>query len=235
MKIQKLIITLISLQGLRSLTSTRIEPTSNEILFKQLGNLIPELSWATVRTKIDISDMFKETEELCRAAMIVDKEYVRMGNKYSSRKTKVNMSPSNLNNIQAYLVTILAEDIHQMCNHNSIRIQEIIEVYNLEKIPKSKVIQQIIPSLIRKARQVVVGSIIAAIGVMTSLVSIFTSNELMNMSSADDTDDELIDNSNNIIKTLQAHENAINRDEAGIKEMKKHIDTLENTISLEKK
>ena len=55
------------------------------------------------------------------------------------------------------------------------------------------------------------------------------------MSSADDTDEELIDNSNNIIKTLQAHENAINRDEAGIKEMKKHIDKLENTISLEKK
>ena len=145
------------------------------------------------------------------------------------------MSPSNLNNIQAYLVTILAEDIHQMCNQNSIRIQEIIEVYNLEKIPKSKSIQQIIPSLIREVRQVVVGSIIAAVGVMTSLVSIFTSNELMNMSSADDTDEELIDKSNNIIKTLQAHENAINRDEAGIKEMKKHIDKLENTISLEKK
>ena len=235
MKIHKLVITLINFQGLKSLTSTRIEPTSNEILFKPLGNLIPELSWATVRTKIDISDMFKETEELCRAAMIVDKEYVKMGRKYTSRKSKVKVSPSNLNNIQAYLVTILAEDIHQMCNQNSIRIQEIIEVYNLEKIPKSKSIQQIIPSLIREKSQVVVGSIIAAVGVMTSLVSIFTSNELMNMSSADDTDEELIDNSNNIIKTLQAHENAINRDEAGIKEMKKHIDKLENTISLEKK
>ena len=89
--------------------------------------------------------------------------------------------------------------------------------------------------MIRKERQVVIGSINAAVGVMTSLVSIFTSNELMNMSSADDTDEELIDNSNNIIKTLQAHENAINRDEAGIKEMKKHIEKLENTISLEKK
>ena len=235
MKMYKTVVLFLSLHGLKILTSTKIEPTSNEILFKPLGNLIPELSWATVRTKIDISDMFKETEELCRAAMIVDKEYVKMGRKYTSRKSKVKVSPSNLNNIQAYLVTILAEDIHQMCTQNSIRIQEIIEVYNLEKIPKSKSIQQIIPSLIREVRQVVVGSIIAAVGVMTSLVSIFTSNELMNMSSADDTDEELIDNSNNIIKTLQAHENAINRDEAGIKEMKKHIDKLENTISLEKK
>ena len=115
MKIHKLIITLISLQGLKSLTQIRIEPTSNEILFKPLGNLIPELSWATVRTKIDITDMFKETEELCRAAIIVDKEYVRMGNKHTSRKTRIKVSPSNINNIQAYLVEILAEDIHQMC------------------------------------------------------------------------------------------------------------------------
>ena len=235
MKLHKLIIILISLQGLKSLTSTKIEPTSNEILFKPLGNLIPELSWATVRTKIDITDMFKETEELCRAAIIVDKEYVRMGNKFTSRKTRIKVSPSNINNIQAYLVEILAEDIHQMCTQNSIRIQEIIDVYNLKKITKSKNIHQIMPTIIREVRQVVVGSIIAAVGVMTSLVSIFTSNELMSMSSADDTDNELIDNSNNIIKTLQSHENAINRDENAIKEMKENIDKLENTISLEKK
>ena len=57
----------------------------------------------------------------------------------------------------------------------------------------------------------------------------------MSMSSADDTDNELIDNSNNIIKTLQSKENAINRDENAIKEMKENIDRLENTISLEKK
>ena len=88
MKIHKLIITLISLQGLRSLTSTRIEPTSNEILFKPLGNLIPELSWATIRTKINITDMFKETEQLCRAAIILDKEYLRMGNKFNGKEVR---------------------------------------------------------------------------------------------------------------------------------------------------
>ena len=44
---------------------------------------------------------------------------------------------------------------------------------------------------------------------MTSLLSIFTSNELMSMSSTIDSDNELIDNSNNIIKTLQSDENAM--------------------------
>ena len=81
MKLHKIILILISLQGLKSLTSTKIEQTTNEILFKPLGNLIPELSWATIRTKIDITDMFKETEQLCRAVLIVDKEYVKMSNK----------------------------------------------------------------------------------------------------------------------------------------------------------
>ena len=130
---------------------------------------------------------------------------------------------------------ILAEDIHQMCIQNSIRIQEIIDVYNIQKIEKPLSITEIVPSIIRKVRQVVIGSIIAAVGVMTSLVSIFTSKELLNMSASDDTDDELIDNSNNIIKTLQAHENAINRNEATLKDIRTKIDNLEKTISSEKK
>ena len=221
--------------GLKYLTTTKIEPTTNEILFKPLGNLIPELSWATIRTRINITDMFKETEELCKAAKIMDKEHIRMGNKFTGGKIKMKVSPSNINNIEAYLAEILAEDIRQMCIQNSVRVQEIIDVYNLKRIQKPKHIQEIFPALIRKARQVVIGSIIAAVGVMTSLVSIFTSNELMSMSSSDDTDDELIDNSNNIIKTLQSHENAIHRDEAAIKEIKDQVEKLEKSISLEKR
>ena len=87
MKIYKIALAISNLPGLKSLKSTKIEPTSKKISFKPLGNLIPELSWATVRIKTDISDMFKETEELCRVAIIVDEEYVRMGSKYTTRKT----------------------------------------------------------------------------------------------------------------------------------------------------
>ena len=60
-------------------------------------------------------------------------------------------------------------------------------------------------TLVRKVRHVVIGSVIAAVGVMTSLVLIFTSKELKNMCISDDTDAELIKNRNNIIKTLQVH------------------------------
>ena len=50
--------------------------------------------------------MLKETQELCKAAITVDKEYINMGNRYTSRKTAIKVSPSNTNNIQAYLVEI---------------------------------------------------------------------------------------------------------------------------------
>ena len=78
MKIYKTVLLFLSLHGLKILTSTKIEPTSNEILFKPLGNLIPYISSATLRTKIDISDMFKQTKELCKAAIIMNKDHVYM-------------------------------------------------------------------------------------------------------------------------------------------------------------
>ena len=56
-----------------------------------------------------------------------------MENKYISRKTKTKISPSNLDNIEAYLVEILAEDINELCAQNSIKIHEIIDVCNLKR------------------------------------------------------------------------------------------------------
>ena len=64
------------------------------------------------------------------------------------------------------------------------------------------------------------GAAIATVGIITSLISIFTSTELINMSSSEDSGDDLIDNNNHIITSLQSHENAINRNEESIKEIK---------------
>ena len=60
MKLSKLLNLSLTIFGLEFLTSTTMEPTTNEILFKPLGNPIPELSWATIRTKINITDMLKK-------------------------------------------------------------------------------------------------------------------------------------------------------------------------------
>ena len=75
-------------------------------------------------------------------------------------------------------------------------------------------------SLVRNIRQIIMGAAIATVGIITSLISIFTSTELINMSSSEDSGDDLIDNNNHIITSLQSHENAINRNEESIKEIK---------------
>ena len=50
---------------------TIINKASNEILFKPLGQLIPELSWATIRIHLNISHTFEETDELCKASYLM--------------------------------------------------------------------------------------------------------------------------------------------------------------------
>ena len=54
---------------------TTIQKAPNGVLFKSIGQLIPELSWATIRLKLNITEMFTETEELCRASYLMKREY----------------------------------------------------------------------------------------------------------------------------------------------------------------
>ena len=137
-----------------------------------------------------------------------------------------------------------------MCEENTIRIEEIIDVFNIKVIHKPRHIPSTRSKkdsnfdqnleygsklIIRKARQLVLGSVVAAVGVLTSLVSIFTSKELLSMSSSQDTSDEIIDNNNNIIRSLQTHENAIHRNKETIKRVKENIAKLENYLSIEKR
>ena len=86
MRLLTVIRLIITLSAIEHLTTTIIEPTTNEILFKPLGNLIPELSWATVRTRINITDLFKETNQLCKSSQIMENEYQRLGRIYANGK-----------------------------------------------------------------------------------------------------------------------------------------------------
>ena len=239
MRLLTVIRSIIILSAIEHLTTTIIEPTTNEILFKPLGNLIPELSWATVRTRINITDLFKETNQLCKSAHIMENEYQRLGRIYANGKRKIKVPPTKMSGPNTYLIELLSHDIQQMCIENTITIKEITDVFNMKKIIKPEHIPAIenitgIGELIREARQVIIGTVIAAVGILTSLVSIFTTNELMNMSSSEDSEDDLIDNNNNIIRTLQSHENAINRAQEKIKRIESNVQKLERYLSLEK-
>ena len=123
MRLLTVIRSIIILSAIEHLTTTIIEPTTNEILFKPLGNLIPELSWATVRTRINITDLFKETNQLCKSSQIMENEYQRLGRIYANGKRKIKIPPTKMSDPNTYLIELLSHDIQQMCIENTIIIE----------------------------------------------------------------------------------------------------------------
>ena len=70
-KRSKLVIILLKIANIvnnnYSIEATKIIKTNTEILFEPIGQMIPELSWAKIRVKIDISSLYNETIDLCEA------------------------------------------------------------------------------------------------------------------------------------------------------------------------
>ena len=48
-------------------TAIKITKTENQFLFRPIGKLIPELSYATLHLRLNITNLFQETNELCKA------------------------------------------------------------------------------------------------------------------------------------------------------------------------
>ena len=203
------------------LKATKIEKRSNEILFNPLGTLIPELSWATIRIHINITDSFQETNDLCKGAYIMNERHQKTIDKYGAA-----VEPKHINSISAHKLVTMTKDIDRYCTENTNVIEEIIDVFNLIKAPRLKYIPQLkenkenkenyslsdaVSTRVRHVRQVVIGTVLAVVGIVTSLVSIFSSSELVGMAGSQDTEDDLIDNNNNIITSIQAHETRIHK------------------------
>ena len=75
-----------------------------------------------------------------------------------------------------------------------------------------------------KKRQLIIGSIIA----ITSIISIYSASQLINMATSDD--DELVTQTNHIINAIENHENQITRNEENTKRLMDHIKGLENEL-----
>ena len=50
---------------------TKIAQTEAKVLFQPIGQIIPELSWATLRINLNISTMFTETNQLCKTSIMM--------------------------------------------------------------------------------------------------------------------------------------------------------------------
>ena len=109
MKITSLIFYGVLLRYIASIASTIITSTSNEVLFKPLGQLIPELSWGTIRIHVNMSDIFIDTNYLCKASRLMDNEWAKMKRKYGSGFSGI--PPKQLNSRSAYFTESLMKDI----------------------------------------------------------------------------------------------------------------------------
>jgi len=194
-----------------------ITKTTNEILFYPKGKIVPELSWGTIRIKLNISTIWKDTKHLCKAYNLAKKETARIFHINNFTRATPQMSLS------------IIKDLKHYCHENSKIIDEIIDVFEL-KVERPKTIPKR-PTIVKRARRQLVAIGAVVIGIVTSLVSIFTTRELISMTS---TNDDLIDNNNHIISAIQNHESRIQRQNLRTKELQDHVKSLEQILAKSK-
>ena len=175
-------ITFLILIILQSSYSTKISKTSAEIIFEPIGNIIPELSWANIRVTLNITTMFEENNDLCRAHSQLRTE----GKTFLPKLYKGDKDNQNYQ-----LIIDMTNNLKHSCLENTYIIDEVADVFgvknyqrpeylpkrisnNLYNMHKTKSKRENRNGIIRKARQVLIGIGIAAVGIITSLVSIFS-------------------------------------------------------------
>ena len=76
----------------------------------------------------------------------------------------------------------------------------------------------------REKRQLIIGGIVA----ITSILSLYSVSQLINMATSED--DDLVTQTNHIINAIEDHENRINRHDEDIKRLIDHISKLEEEL-----
>ena len=125
-------------------------------------------------------------------------------------------------------------DIKQSCIDNSQRLREIGETFGCTEIETPEHIHK--PeetretSLRRPKRQLITLAVIA----VTSIASIYTATQLIDIASGDDNEEVAIQ-SNHIVTALQDTSNRISRNEAKIKQLTDHIEKLKYELVIARK
>ena len=63
------ILVLVFLSSRTVQTQSTIESAQSKILFSKVGQLIPDVSFATISTKIDLTSIMNENKEMCDAVL----------------------------------------------------------------------------------------------------------------------------------------------------------------------
>ena len=195
-------------------TIKKAEPT---ITFQPLGKLVTQFAYANIKININITKLYDEVNSLCLAAKILEEETKTIGDGTS-----------------ANLIKSMTMDIKQSCIDNSQRLREIGETFGCTEIETPEHIhkpEEKRETLLRRPkRQLITLAVIA----VTSIVSIYTATQLIDIASGDDNEEVAIQ-SNHIVTALQDTSNRISRNEAKIKQLTDHIEKLKYELVIARK
>ena len=190
---------------------TEIKPIKPTTIFQPFGKVVNQYTYANIRIHINITSLFDEVEQLCYASKLLKKGKKEMNTSGSSRK----------------LVHMLTEDLVQACNQSTRKLKALTKTFGFKRVKIPDYASAFYKGNItknREKRQLIIGGIIA----ITSILSIYSVLQLINIATSND--DELVTQTNHIINAIEDHENRIVRNDEDIKRLMQHIDKLEEEI-----
>ena len=190
---------------------TEIKPIKPTTIFQPFGKVVNQYTYANIRIHINITSLFDEVEQLCYASKLLKEGKKEMNTSGSSRK----------------LVHMLTEDLVQACNQSTRKLKALTKTFGFKRVKIPDYASAFYKGNItknREKRQLIIGGIIA----ITSILSIYSVSQLINIATSND--DELVTQTNHIINAIEDHENRIVRNDEDIKRLMQHIDKLEEEI-----
>ena len=164
--------------------------------------MIPNSDFATLKIIINATKIFDETREVCHLSDAI-KELME-------KRTKGISAPNKK------VLNVVISSIKNMCQDHKSSLEQIKASFGIS--PSVGSIKQ------RHKRQFVLASVL-----ITSLITYFSTKELIAMSSGD-SDDELYNSTNHIISAIEDHETRIVRLEDHQKQLEHHIKELTGTL-----
>ena len=217
----------------------QLNNTTSQIFFTKIGKLYSQVSYATMRIKVDLVPLKTENEKLCSMVKEIQHELrVQLMDCEAKEKPGYNMTTYDIFNLcdgsipkspfvdrpwknrqLSKLIRALLEEMKHNCEENRLTLKEIEEIYHLDGTA-TNIGPNLDDSHSISKRQIVTALMV---GVVTSLISTFTGHELFAMSQHDENLDVLEGNQDHIIQCLQDHETRLSRNE-------EHIQKLDDQI-----
>ena len=127
-----------------------IKPTENKIIFAKEGKLIPQVSFATIRAKMDFKSLRQESDELCKTSQVLSE---RLHHKLKAcppaalpesdicAKEITTKEEHLLQPWKSYIkkrpIGALLDDLKNTCSDNERRLAEIANTFQLNTLPES--------------------------------------------------------------------------------------------------